>query len=454
MKIGVRGYGGLGFCLAAGAAEMAGLFALMTAIVAGFGAGVWSQVAVMAAYPVSLGFALWPVYSPRMQSHGAAIRALSAVLVVGVVVAILYYDTAAAGFAAGELGRILGAGFLTLAGGLGWWLGATVAQVSAYPRAATRFQAAMLLLLVLSPVGAEPVGIAIIFFVASVTALALARWESGLVGVVGVIRRSVAPGVAAAVTGLTVLSLVVTVAFSPSVAGAMVGGLGAVADWLRLGQAPQASPGEQIQFKISCSFQPESEEMPFPDEPPEGGPGEPSALMLWIVSGLIAAAVIAGLAIAIIKLRNRVVGRDRRRPRVAYLERRASLLAEFRRLARELAAAIQRIYRRIRTWRPWHRQAGAVIEPGTLRSLYRALLDKAAQVGVPRQPWQTPLEYMEVLGQTFPGAKKALTTITQWYVAARYGPRAVPQAAIEDTRNAWGELQPLIGERRRPGRTT
>jgi len=263
----------------------------------------------------------------------------------------------------------------------------------------------------------------------------------------------VAPGVTAAVTVVVALTMTITIAFSPSVAGALVGGLGTVVDWLRLGEAPQFS-GEPVQFRLSCDLQFEGEEMPLPGDRPEGGPGEPSAGLLWIVSGVIVAAVIAGLAISIIKLRNRVAGRDRQRPRVAYLERRASLLAEFKRMARELAAAIQRIYSCIRAWRPWHRQVGAVIDTGTLRGMYRALLDKAAQIGVPRQPWQTPLEYMEVLGQRFPGAKKALATITQWYIAVRYGPRAVPQAAIEDTRNAWGELQPLIEERRRPGRTT
>ncbi len=70
-----------------------------------------------------------------------------------------------------------------------------------------------------------------------------------------------------------------------------------------------------------------------------------------------------------------------------------------------------------------------------VRRVYAALLELSAQRGSPRQPWQTPFEFLKDLRQAFPGQAADADLITEAYPPIRYGdaPEDPHQAdAVED----------------------
>jgi len=75
-----------------------------------------------------------------------------------------------------------------------------------------------------------------------------------------------------------------------------------------------------------------------------------------------------------------------------------------------------------------------------VRALYCFLLDWAASRGLPRKQSQTPLEYLKVLCQKFPGENKEMAFITDVYLQARYGQRPVSDAEVEAVGQAWQKI--------------
>ncbi len=76
----------------------------------------------------------------------------------------------------------------------------------------------------------------------------------------------------------------------------------------------------------------------------------------------------------------------------------------------------------------------------TIRELYRVLLQQAKRAGYPRNRNETPSEYCTRLSQNFPFAEPQLSTITNAYIATRYGQYMPNEAEIVRVRDAWGEL--------------
>ncbi len=59
-----------------------------------------------------------------------------------------------------------------------------------------------------------------------------------------------------------------------------------------------------------------------------------------------------------------------------------------------------------------------------VRTLYLRLLELAAERGYPREPAQTPYEYLPTLQRAFPGLEEELRELTDAYVPVRYGGRS------------------------------
>lgn len=76
-----------------------------------------------------------------------------------------------------------------------------------------------------------------------------------------------------------------------------------------------------------------------------------------------------------------------------------------------------------------------------IRELYRALLQQAKSTGYPRNRNETPAEYCKRLSQNFPFAEPQLSTITNTYVATRYGQYMPDEAEITFLQETWADLE-------------
>jgi len=76
-----------------------------------------------------------------------------------------------------------------------------------------------------------------------------------------------------------------------------------------------------------------------------------------------------------------------------------------------------------------------------IRAIYHALLKKAARQGYPRQRGETPFEFEQRLEQQLPTVKPQLETITEIYVAARYGGYQPGETDIGRVRELWSQLE-------------
>ena len=80
-------------------------------------------------------------------------------------------------------------------------------------------------------------------------------------------------------------------------------------------------------------------------------------------------------------------------------------------------------------------------EARTVREVYRQMLLWAASRGCPRDPSQTPWEYLHRLLGWIPEAKGELGLLTEHYVRARYGPRAPAQGELQRLKDDWRKLK-------------
>jgi hypothetical protein len=97
---------------------------------------------------------------------------------------------------------------------------------------------------------------------------------------------------------------------------------------------------------------------------------------------------------------------------------------------------------------PFGRDVGRRLSPeaGTVREVYRQMLLWAASRGCPRDPSQTPHEYLKRLLEWLPDGKRELGFLTDHYVNARYGP-SVPTRDGLERMTATGKIE----ESGRPG---
>jgi hypothetical protein len=80
-------------------------------------------------------------------------------------------------------------------------------------------------------------------------------------------------------------------------------------------------------------------------------------------------------------------------------------------------------------------------EAGTVREVYRQMLLWTASRGCPRDPSQTPHEYLKRLLEWLPEGKRELGLLTDHYVNARYGPSVPTRDGLERLTADWKKLR-------------
>lgn len=122
------------------------------------------------------------------------------------------------------------------------------------------------------------------------------------------------------------------------------------------------------------------------------------------------------------------------------------LSGAFREDLLRLLRMIRRLFSRLSAYfrRKGKRSPSASAEAVSVRRIYRQLLDRAASAGCPRHASQTPGEYLRTLIRWRPEAHQELSSITQAYVLARYGPSFPAKDRLERMVEAWDRLKRLI----------
>ncbi len=84
---------------------------------------------------------------------------------------------------------------------------------------------------------------------------------------------------------------------------------------------------------------------------------------------------------------------------------------------------------------------------------YLSVCERAGQLGHPRRPGVTPLEYRSVLRESLPIVDPELDRLTDAFVEARYGPRPPTRTEVQSIREQWQVLKVKL-RRARLGRGT
>ena len=89
-----------------------------------------------------------------------------------------------------------------------------------------------------------------------------------------------------------------------------------------------------------------------------------------------------------------------------------------------------------------HRQRKPELpEITSIRQIYRQLLHWAATRGLPRAVFQTPNEYLYILEEALPDSGKALRSVTQHYVSARYGLSLPSADELHQLKQSWHQVK-------------
>lgn len=147
---------------------------------------------------------------------------------------------------------------------------------------------------------------------------------------------------------------------------------------------------------------------------------------------IVIALLIVGITIALLRLRQRLYGRDS----VNVPERRESIW-EPGLLGQQLRAAL--LGRR----RGGTRYLALNDEPAreSIRLLYRRLLRLAAREGLPRPPAITPLAFAEQLAARLPSAASDTRRLTDAYLWARYTAEPLPADMAPAAHGAWERIE-------------
>jgi len=76
----------------------------------------------------------------------------------------------------------------------------------------------------------------------------------------------------------------------------------------------------------------------------------------------------------------------------------------------------------------------------SIRKIYANMARLAASQGFPRQPAQTPYEYMPALGLAFPDCRAEVTAITEAYVDVHYGEVPENVGDLQRIREYWQKI--------------
>ena len=200
-----------------------------------------------------------------------------------------------------------------------------------------------------------------------------------------------------------------------------------------------------LQRLLAGSGSEDSAPMQMPDfqkqleDIPKGDAALPPAiaqLLPWL--GLAAVILVIGLAFAV-ALRRFYGGKDDEN-----VETRESILT--RSLLQEQLAGLRKRFRRgrPRPINPFLSLAGEPEARRMVRAAYQALLAVTRNLGQPRRRDQTPTEFRDALGQTWPAEQQSLATLTAAYLTARYAARAPSPEEAAAARQAGEEKPPAV----------
>lgn len=183
-------------------------------------------------------------------------------------------------------------------------------------------------------------------------------------------------------------------------------------------------------------------------------PPELLQISLWVAAVLVGLATLWFISLGFRRYRKRV-------PPNAVEER--EKLGSWELFTRQLRGWLNRVLARFRPKSGNEAQSGesdlASITGrpewgGTLsiRQIYARLLTLGSNVGCPRAPQQTPIEYLMVLSEAMPNLRDDFRAITSAYLEARYGPLPAGSPAVLSATNAWNRAEPemLRVKRERP----
>ena len=414
------------------------------------GIGYLAFALILALYPLSFLVGLAPARWPGGVGRGSKLGAglgISLLLVVGALV----------------VGQVLSAGtpiadadvfeFVVEIGacGLSWWLGRSLVRDEiSYHFVCFRFQVGILALVVLTIIEGQVLLPVFLFLVMAVFALALARQASSVQRCTGVLRPLSAWRFLAGALGALGLAALVFAVLSPDAARGMLLWIGtAAASALRLAGVNLAPPAPDapVEFNFSCARTPlPGEKAPDPPAGPSGPEAATSPIVLWAIIVGIFVAVVLGIWLTARSLKAR---RQFAAAGATGVDIRAIPASMFGGLTGWLRSVVRRLGR---VWR-WALAAlgrgraggSGVVTPGgpvaSVRALYRGLLDWGARAGCPREPSATPLEYLQVLCQRFPGQREGLALITDVYVRARYSRSAQTKGELGAATAAWHRIE-------------
>jgi hypothetical protein len=77
----------------------------------------------------------------------------------------------------------------------------------------------------------------------------------------------------------------------------------------------------------------------------------------------------------------------------------------------------------------------------SIRRIYQAMCDTAADYGYPRSESETPYEYLETLAQAWPNSKEYTEVVTEAYVRVRYGEIPETEEEMNQIVLAWEQLK-------------
>jgi hypothetical protein len=179
--------------------------------------------------------------------------------------------------------------------------------------------------------------------------------------------------------------------------------------------------------------------------PPLPEPGDPLTIpgMVTVVLRWVLLAVVCGVVILLLARAVRRYRAQRGKTEVdetseslwSWIGFKSDMLLFLRsllgRLRRRMDRAIPTV---IRSRRPKRGESEGTL---SIRQLYGCLLRRAAELGVPRQQWETPYEYAERLNLALPGSTGPVIQITELYVAARYGESVADGQQVGDATRLW-----------------
>ncbi len=402
---------------------------------------------VLVLYPVPFLFRMFLGRALFSTKRGIILGIAIVLGVIAMTTALAFWQVANSGLPAGE-GTIMGIAFQAGLCALSLWLGnSLVSREMTYQYLCLRFQGSFLAMLLFTMAIGQVFVLGLLYFIAAMAALSLARWEVTASGATGVlhgfrVRSAVASGLAIVLPATAVFFIL-----SPQASRALVNGIGAfinlILHLLGLDRLPP-TPGQAVDLNLSCACQgsPEEESSAPPATPTEGSSPSISHVFLWIVVFFALLTIVLFVIWLVKKLLSLRLAQRAGIEGVEAIAVPVSLFGEIKAFFHNLLARLRRFLLHI-FGRRQRRQKGTADPEGgglSIRLLYRNLLWWAARRGLPRLPWQTPQEYLSAARTKFPQKEQGISLLTGVYQKARYSSMP-PDALDEEAANkAWDDI--------------